>query len=103
MDFSIYDQALWLYSRFQNPFSTVTGHLDLADRFRPIMIPISSLFWFTKNERILLVFQAITLSAAVFPIWLIARKQIPRILAVIVSIVYVDFIGIQAVNAYDFQ
>ncbi len=103
IDFSIYDQALWLYSKFERPFSTVGGNLDLADRFRPIMLFISPLYWFTQNERVLLIFQAIILSAAVFPIWLIARKFLPRVLAVSVAFIYVDFIGIQAVNTYDFH
>lgn len=103
IDFSIYDQALWLYSKFERPFSTVTGNLDLADRFRPIMLFISPLYWFTHNERVLLIFQAVILSAAVFPVWLTARRFLPRVLAVNVAFVYVDFIGIQAVNIYDFH
>lgn len=103
IDFSVYDQALWLYSRFERPFSTVGGNLDLADRFRPIMLLISPLYWFTGNERVLLIFQAVILSSAVFPVWLIARRYLPWILAVGIAFVYVDFIGIQAVNAYDFH
>ena len=68
IDFSIYDQALWLYSKFEYPFSTITNLPDLADRFRPIMLLLSTLYWFTENERILLLFQATILSSAVFPI-----------------------------------
>src|SRR3989344_6042213 len=47
IDFSIYDQALWLYSQLEKPHSTITNLLDLADRFRPIMIPLSLLYFFT--------------------------------------------------------
>lgn len=103
VDFSTYDQALWLYSRFEIPYSTVNNLTDLADRFRPIMIPLSSLYWFTNNERVLLLFQAVILSAAIFPIWLIARKFLPRLLAVIIAFLYIDFVGIQAINVYDFH
>ena len=102
-DFSIYDQALWLYSRFEAPYSTVTFKLDLADRFRPIMLAISTVYWFAENERVLLVLQAVVLSAAVFPIWLLASKKLPAALALLVAFLYLDFIGIGAANAFDFH
>lgn len=103
IDFSIYDQALWLYSKFQSPFSTVTSLYDLADRFRPIMLPLSALYWFTESERVILVFQAVILSAAVLPIWLLARKVLPRVLALVICFAYLNFVGIQSVNVYDFH
>lgn len=103
IDFSIYDQALWLYSKFQSPFSTITFLHDLADRFRPIMIPLSTLYWFTESERVLLIFQAVILSAAVFPIWLMARKVLPNVLALVIAFSYLNFVGIQSVNVYDFH
>lgn len=103
IDFSIYDQALWLYSRFQSPFSTITFLHDLADRFRPIMLPISILYWFTENERVILIFQAAILAAAVFPLWLLAKRKVPPVLAIIISFAYLNFVGTQAVNAYGFH
>ena len=103
IDFSIYDQALWLYSQFEKPHSTITNLLDLADRFRPVMIPLSLFYFFTDNERVILLLQAVFLSASVFPIWLIARQNLPRIMAVVVSLIYLDFIGIQSASVYDFH
>lgn len=102
-DFSIYDQALWLYSRLETPYSTLNFRVDLADRFRPVMIPISALYWFSENERVILIFQAVILAAGVFPIWLIARRKLPWILAVLAAFLYVDFIGIQSTAVYDFH
>ncbi len=102
-DFSIYDQALWLYSRFNFAYSTINNIFDLGDRFRPIMIFISPLYWFTKNERVLLLFQSILLSATVFPIWLLARRFLPVVLAVFVPFLFVSFIGVQAAAVYDFH
>lgn len=103
VDFSIYDQALWLYSRFQSPFSTITFLYDLADRFRPIMLPISVLYWFSENERVILIFQAIILAAAVFPLWLLAKRKVSSLLALTLSFAYLNFVGTQAVNAYGFH
>ncbi|KKR78180.1 MAG: hypothetical protein UU23_C0002G0007 [Candidatus Curtissbacteria bacterium GW2011_GWA1_40_9] len=102
-DFSIYDQAIWLYNRFNFPYSTINNIFDLGDRFRPIIVLLSPLYWFTKNERVILLFQAVILAAAVFPIWLIARRVLPRILALIIPFLYVSFVGIQSAVAYDFH
>lgn len=103
IDFTIYDQSLWLWSKFEKPYSTVTFNLDLADRFRPIMIPISVLYWFSENERVILIFQAVVLCAAVFPIWLVAKSSLPWILAIVAAFLYLDFIGIGAIAAFDFH
>lgn len=103
IDFAIYDQALWLYSRWQWPFSTVTFLFDLADRFRPIMLALSSLYWFTENERVILIFQAVIVAAAVFPIWLLARKVVGRWLALIIAFLYIDFVGIQSIMVSEFH
>lgn len=103
IDFSIYDQALWLYSQFEKPYSTITFQIDLADRFRPVMIPLSVLFWFSQNERTILIFQAIILAAAALPIWLLARRRLPRVLALLSAFLYLDFIGVQSVVVADFH
>lgn len=103
IDFSIYDQPLWLYSRIQAPYSTVTSLYDLSDRLRPIMLPISTLYWFTNNERIILFFQAIILSSAIFPLWFLARRILPAIATLTICFAYLNFVGIQSVNAYDFH
>lgn len=102
-DFSIYDQALWLYSKFDQPYSTITFEHDLANRFRPIMLPISSVFWFTGNERVILILQSLVLCAAVFPIWLLARRYLPWFLSLAVGFIYLDYAGIASAVVYDFH
>ena len=103
IDFAIYDQALWLYSKFESPFSTINFRHDLADRFRPIMIPLSLLYVFTNNESTLLIFQAVIVSATVFPIWLIARKRLVFPFSVLPSFLYISFMGVQSLFFDDFH
>ena len=81
----------------------MTFLFDLADRFRPIMLPLSSLYWFTEDERVILIFQAIIVAAAVFPIWLLAQRRLPRALALVVAFLYLDFIGVQSIVVADFH
>lgn len=103
IDFSIYDQALWLYSKGEIPFSTITNLHDLADRFRPIMVLVSILFRFTEDVKVLLLFQATILAATAFPIWLLARRHLSKFLAIIIPFLYLIFVGTQSVNIYDFH
>lgn len=104
IDFTTYDQALWLYSRGERPYSTVSVRLDLADRFRPVMIPLSSIYLLTQNERVLLVFQAVILAAAALPIWLLTRRVTGnRLMSLVIPFLYLDFVGVQSAAAYDFH
>ncbi len=103
IDFSIYDQVLWLNSHFYRPFSTITNLLDFADRFRPIMIPLSMIYWFTQNERALLIFQSVIMTATVFPIWLLARKLLPKALAIVIAFLYLNYVGVQSIIVSDFH
>ncbi|SRR3989344_3099780 len=103
IDFAIYDQILWLYSKFEAPFSTITFRYDLADRFRPVMIPLSLLYIFTDNESALFLFQAVIVSATVFPIWLIAKKKLNFPFSILPSYLFISFIGIQSVFIDDFH
>jgi uncharacterized membrane protein len=67
------------------------------------MLPLSTLYLFTKNERVLFAFQAVILSAAVFPLWLIARNFLPKLISLLIAFLYLDFIGIQSAIIYDFH
>lgn len=67
------------------------------------MVPASNLYKFSDNERVILVFQSVILSAAAFPIWLLARRHVGKILAIATAFLYLNFVGIQSVVAYDFH
>ena len=44
-DFGIFDQGLWLLSRFEEPFVTVRGLNLFGDHASLIMVPLAPLFW----------------------------------------------------------
>ncbi len=98
-DFGIFDQAIWKVSRLQAPVidHLVTGgKLIFADHFSPSLFLLSPLYWFTNRQEILLVAQALTVSASAFLIYKIGIKILKnQWLSLCTVIAYTLFIGLQ--------
>src|SRR6516164_10813081 len=76
------DQVLWntIHGRF---FQFTNQTIDwygpptrLAIHFEPIILPLSLLYAFHADPRILLVFQTLVLGAGAFPVFLLTRKYL---------------------------
>lgn len=103
-DLAIYDQAIWLYSRFKLPFSTLTGKIDFADRFRPILVLLAPFYWFWPNVRFLLIFQAFILTASSYPLFLLSQRVLKNSLfSLSIITAYLLFPGIQSIAVDDFH
>ncbi|MBT8215985.1 MAG: DUF2079 domain-containing protein, partial [Acidimicrobiia bacterium] len=63
-DFGIFDQGLWLLSRFEDPFVTLRGLNLFADHSSYIMVLLTPLYWLWADPRVLLVFTVVALAAA---------------------------------------
>lgn len=63
-DFGIFDQGLWLLSRFEDPFVTLRGLNLFADHSSYIMVLLTPLYWLWADPRILLVFTVVALASA---------------------------------------
>src|SRR6266436_3350162 len=90
------DQVLWntIHGRW---FQFTNQAIDwygpptrLAIHVEPILLPLSLLYAFHADPRILLVFQTLALAAGAFPIFLLTRKYLPEwpLLAPLMTIVY---------------
>ncbi|PIU02220.1 hypothetical protein COT66_01120, partial [Candidatus Shapirobacteria bacterium CG09_land_8_20_14_0_10_49_15] len=61
-DLGIYDQAVWQYANFLNPYNTVkTSHI-LGDHLTLTLPLLAPLFWLWDDVRSLLIFQAFWLA-----------------------------------------
>jgi len=109
IDLGIFDQPMWLWSRFKVPLSTVKwnqypGAHILGDHFHPILIIFSFLFRIWDDVRVLLLAQAVFVALAVYPIYLTANKILKSsALALSISFSYLSFIGVQSAIDYDFH
>src|SRR5660398_324121 len=61
-DFAIYDQGLWLLSRFEEPFVTILGLHLFGDHTSFILLPFVPLYWLWPSGALLLIAQALALS-----------------------------------------
>jgi len=98
-DLGIYDQAIWLMSRFHDPFVTVRGLEFFGHHVNPILIAFVPFYWLGAGPSFLYVTQATGLAVAAFPIYLIARDRFARPwLGLLFVVVYLMYAPIQWIS-----
>jgi uncharacterized membrane protein len=71
----IFDQGVWLLSRFHAPYVTVMGRDLFGDHTSFILLLAVPLYWIWPEAQTLLVLQACLIAAAAIPIYLLAHKR----------------------------
>lgn len=105
------DQVLWntIHGR---PFQFTNQGADwygpptrLAIHFEPIIFPLSLLYVFGADPRILLVFQTLVLVSGALPVFLLTRKYLPDwpLLAPMMVLVYLLMPALLSLNIFDFH
>src|SRR5436309_7273159 len=105
------DQVLWntLHGRlFQFTNQAIDWYgppTRLAVHFEPIILPLSLLYAFGADPRILLVFQTLVLGAGALPVFLLTRRYIPEwpIFAAIMATAYLLSPSLLGLNIFDFH
>jgi uncharacterized membrane protein len=72
-DIGIYDQGLWLLSRFKEPFVTVLGLNIFGDHSTWILVLLVPLYWIAPDPQTLLVLQTLALAVGAVPVFLLGR------------------------------
>ena len=75
-DLGIFDQGLWLLSRFHAPFVTIMGRNLFGDHASFILLPVVPLYWLFPEPQALLVLQTCVLAAGAVPVYLLARNRL---------------------------
>jgi uncharacterized membrane protein len=105
------DQAFW-NTIHGYPFAFTNQGIDwygpptrLAVHFEPIILPLSVLYIFHSDPRILLVFQTLALSTGSLPVFLITRKYVPEwpLAAAVMAASYLYSPTLIGVNLFDFH
>ena len=103
-DFGIYDQGLWLLSRFKSPFVTVMGRQLFGDHTSFILLPLVPVYWIFPSAKVLLFFQAAALGSAAVPTFLLAREKLrDERLAAAMAVVYLLHPAVAFVNLEQFH
>ena len=103
-DLGIYDQGLWLWSKFQEPFSTIKNSHIFGDHLVPSLYLISPIYWFFDDVKALLIFQSVWITLGVIPLYLLAKEKLKTpFLLFVLSFCYLSFFGIQNGIFFDFH
>ncbi len=105
------DQVIWntIHGR---PFALTNQGVDwygpptrLGFHVEPILLPLSLLYLFHADPRILLIFQTIVLALGAIPVFLLTRKHIPEwpLLAGVMSMAYLCMPALMGLNLFDFH
>jgi uncharacterized membrane protein len=73
-DMGIFDQGVWLLSRFKEPFVTILGLNLFGDHVSFIMLAFVPLYWLWPTPETLLVVQAVVLALGAIPVYLLGRR-----------------------------
>jgi uncharacterized membrane protein len=105
-DLGIVDQAIWHYSRFETPATTIrtepTPNL-LGDHFSPILWVLAPLYWIFPNVGMLLVAQGVLFALGIIPVYLFTRKRLGSLAGYCFAAAYALFWGVQSAVAFDFH
>jgi uncharacterized membrane protein len=75
-DMGIYDQGIWLLSRFKDPFVTVRGLQWFGHHVVGITFLFVPFYWLGAGPHFLYLVQTVWLAAGAIPIWLLARDRL---------------------------
>ena len=75
-DFGLYDQGVWLLSRFRRPFVTLMGRNLFGDHTSFVLVPFVPVYWLVPSGKVLLFGQAAALGLGALPTFLLAREKL---------------------------
>jgi len=75
-DSALYDQGMWLLSRFRSPFSTLMGRNLFGDHASFILLALVPFYWVAPGAWIMFFFQSLAIGAGAIPVFLYGRTRL---------------------------
>ena len=75
-DIGLYDQGLWLLSRFHAPFITEMGRNLFGDHTQFLLLTLVPFYWIRPDATTLLWIQAAVMAAGAIPVYLLAMRRL---------------------------
>ena len=75
-DFGLYEQGVWLLSRFESPFVTLMGRNLFGDHSSFILLFVVPLYWFNPPTWVLLAIQSVVIALGAVPLFAYALKRL---------------------------
>ena len=103
-DMGIYDQGIWLLSRFHDPFVTVRGLNFFGHHVNLITLLFVPFYWLGAGPHFLYLIETLTLAAGAIPIWLLAKDRFGSTWAALIPAgSYLLYSSVQWINWWHFH
>lgn len=104
-DLGFFDQLMWQASRGNLNFVSTIGNINLlGDHFQPVLYLLAPLYWIWDDARILLIVQALLVTGAVIPLYLLAKQKLhSEFISIFVGFSYLIFLGTQFTITNEFH
>ena len=103
-DVGVYDQLIWLISRFSLPISTLGGDNLFAIHTSFYCFLLAPLFWLWSNVNMLYIAQSVFLALTAVPIFLYARKKLAHPFgALMVALLFLLYPALHGMNMENFH
>jgi uncharacterized membrane protein len=73
-DFGLYDQGVWLMSRFEAPFVTLMGRNLMGDHTSFILVFLVPFYWLFPSAGVLFFFQSLAIGMGAVPVYLLGKR-----------------------------
>ncbi len=75
-DSALYDQGMWLLSRFHTPFVTLMGRNMFGDHTSFVLVFLVPLYWIAPGAWIMFAAQSAAIAAGAIPVFLYGRRRL---------------------------
>ena len=75
-DSGLYDQGIWLLSRFDAPFVTLMGRNLLGDHSSFVLLLLVPLYWLFPAAGTMFFAQSVAIAAGAIPVFLYGRRRL---------------------------
>jgi uncharacterized membrane protein len=103
-DMGIYDQGIWLTSRFKDPFDTIMGLNYFGHHVNIITLLFVPAYWLGAGPHFLYAVETAWLAAGAVPVWLLARDRLQSSWAALgLSAAYLLYPSVEWINWWHFH
>lgn len=103
-DMGIFDQGIWLLSRFRDPFVTVRGLGYFGNHVNILSILLVPFYWLGAGPHFLYFIQTVALALGAVPLFLLARDRFENEWhAVAIAVAYLLYPALQWINWWHFH
>ncbi len=102
-DMGLYDQGIWLVSRFKTPFMTIRGLNYFGHHVNLITLIFVPFYWLGAGPHLLVATQTVVMACGALPVYFYARDKTDEWFALVPAAAYLLYPAVQWINWWHFH